>query len=122
MKNIKAIHTETEYRQALAMIEKVMDAKPNTHKGERLEMLTTRVEEYEKTHYPIEPPTPVEAILHQMEALGMTCNDLQRVLGSKAKASDILNYKRPLTLPMIRRIHQSLHIPAESLIQSYSLK
>lgn len=84
-------------------------------------MMTTLVEAFEAKHYPIEAPDPIEAILHRMEALGMDRKDLERVIGTRARISEVLNRKRPLTISMIRRISEKMRISANVLIQPYRL-
>lgn len=119
--DIKPIKNEMNYKTALSEIERIMDAEPDTPEGDRLDVLTTLVEVYEQKYYPIEEPDPVEAIEHRMEALGLTRKDLEPLIGTRARVSEIMNRKRPLTISMIRRVHQSLNIPAAVLIQPYSL-
>jgi HTH-type transcriptional regulator/antitoxin HigA len=113
---IKPIKTERDYRQALAEIDKLMDARPNTPAGDRLEVLVTLVSAWEDQHYPIDPPDAVEAIRFAMEQRGLTRRDLEAYIGSRARVAEVLNGKRTLTLPMIRRLHTGLGIPAEALL------
>ena len=77
----------------------------------------TLVEAYEEHHWRVEPPDPIDAIKLRMEQRGLTRGDLEKVLGSKSRVSEILNRKRPLTVEMMRRLHERLAIPAESLIK-----
>ncbi len=116
---IKPIKTETDYQTALAEIEKLFDAAPDTPEGDRLEVLVTLVEAYEEKHHSIPRPDPIEAILYHMESRGLTRRDLQSYIGSRARVSEVLNRKRPLTMEMIRNLHKGLGIPAEVLIQPY---
>lgn len=118
MNTIKAIRTEADYDWALAEIDRLMDAEPGTQEGDRLDVLVTLVEAYEVQHWRIDPPDPIEAIKLRMQQRGLTRQDLEKVLGSKSRVSEILSRKRPLTLEMIRRLHTLWGIPAESLIQS----
>jgi HTH-type transcriptional regulator/antitoxin HigA len=118
---VKPIKTEADYEIALAEIEQLFEAKPGTPEADRLEILTTLVEGYENHHYPIPLPDPVEAILYYLESRGLTRRDLEFYLGSRARVSEILNRKRPLSLEMIRRLHHGLGIPAEVLIQPYEI-
>jgi len=118
--DIKPIKTDTDYEAALKEIEGLFDAKPGTPEGDRLEILATLVEAYEDEHYDIPAPDPVEAILYYMESRGLTRADLEPYIGSRARVSEILNRKRPLTLAMIQRLNQ-LGIPAETLIQPYKV-
>jgi HTH-type transcriptional regulator / antitoxin HigA len=119
MIKVKPIKTETDYKEALAEVERVMDAKPGTVEADRLEILVTLVEAYENEHYVIPLPDPVEAIKYYLESRGLNRRDLETYLGSRARVSEILNRKRPLSLEMIRRLNKGLGIPAEVLIQPY---
>ena len=114
---IRPIKTETDYETALAEIAELMDAKPNTAGGDRLDVLVTLVQAYEEKRWRIDPPDPIEAIKLRMAHRGLTRRDLERVLGSKSRVSEILNRKRPLTIEMIRRLNRKLGIPADSLIR-----
>ena len=84
-------------------------------------MLTTLVEAYEDRHFRIPLPDPIEAIIYHMESRGLTRSDLEPYIGSRSRVSEILNRKRALTIDMIRKLHGGLGIPAEVLIQPYSL-
>ena len=119
--DIKPIKTETDYKTALRKIEQLMEADLNTPDGDKLDVLTTLVEAYEEKYYPVEPPDPIEAILHEMESQGLSRRDLELYLGTRARVSEILNRKRPLSLEMIRKLHQGLGISAGILIRQYSL-
>jgi HTH-type transcriptional regulator/antitoxin HigA len=119
---IKPIKTEADYQAALDEIERLLDAKPGTSEADRLEILTTLVEAYEEKHYPIPWPDPIEAILYQMESRGLSRRDLEPYIGSRARVSEILNRKRPLTVEMIRSLHKGLGISAEVLIQPYEIQ
>jgi HTH-type transcriptional regulator/antitoxin HigA len=113
---IKPIKNERDYRKALKEIDALMNARPNTPEGDRLDVLVTLVEAWEEKHWPIDLPDPVEAILFAMEQRGLTRRDLEPFIGSRARVAEILNHRRSLTLPMIRRLHLGLGIPAEVLI------
>lgn len=113
---IKPIKNERDYRRTLNEIERLMDARANTPDGDRLDVLVTLVDAWEEKHWPIDLPDPVEAILFAMEQRGLSRRDLEPFIGSRARVAEVLNHKRPLTLPMIRRLHQGLGIPAELLI------
>lgn len=115
--NVKPIRVEADYDAALAEVEQLMDAKPGTRRGDRLDVLVTLIEAYEERHWRIDPPDPIDAIKLRMEQRGLTRRDLEKVLGSRGRVSEILNRRRPLTLEMIRRLHRELGIPAESLIR-----
>ncbi len=120
--NIKPIKTETDYNVALQAVENLMDAKIDTPKGDRLDVLVTLIEAYEEKHHPIFPPDPVEAIIHQMESQGLSRKDLIPFFGSRARVSEILNKKRSLSINMIRKLQKGLGISAEILIKPYDLR
>ena len=115
--DIKPIRTKADYRAALKQIEKLMGAKANSADGEKLDVLATLVEAYERKHYPLDLPDPVEAIKFEMEQRGLTIKDLEPMIGKSNRIYEVLSYKRPLTLQMIRRLHAGLGIPAESLLK-----
>lgn len=116
---IHPIKTEADYEAALHEIEMLFDAKPDTPEEDRLDVLVTLVEAYEAQHYPMPYPDPIEAILFTLDSRGQIRKDLEPYIGSRARVSEILNRKRPLTLEMIRKLHEGLGIPAEILIQPY---
>lgn len=118
---IKPIKTEADYEAALERIEILFDAKPNTPKGDELEVLITLVSAYEDEHYKIDAPDPVEAIKHIMEAQNMRSQDMIKFLGSSSKVSEVMNKRRGLSLSMIRKLTQGLHIPADILVREYDL-
>lgn len=118
---IKPIKTEADYEAALERIESLFDAKPNTPKGDELEVLITLVSAYEEEHYKIDAPDPVEAIKHIMEAQDMHAQDMVKFLGSSSKVSEVMNKKRGLSLSMIRKLTHGLHIPADVLVREYEL-
>lgn len=112
----KIIKTETEYEKALARINDLMDAEPDTPEGDELELLATLVEMYEKAKHPIDPPDPVEAIRFRMEQRGLKQKDLIPLIGSRSKVSEVLSRQRPLSITMIRKLTAGLGIPAEILL------
>ena len=118
--DIKPIKTDADYRAALTEIEMLMTAEPDTAEGEKLDVLVTLVEAYEKKHYPLDLPDPVEAIKFEMEQKGLTVKDLEPMIGKSNRVYEVLNHKRSLTLKMIWRLHEQLGIPAESLIKQPS--
>lgn len=118
--DIRPIRTNDDYEQALEHIARLFQAQPNTPEGDILDVLTTLVEAYENQKHPIEPPDPIEAIHYHLESRGLTRRDIEPYIGNRARVSEILNKRRPLTLEMIRRLHDGLGIPAEILIQPYS--
>jgi HTH-type transcriptional regulator/antitoxin HigA len=117
MVTIKPIKTEADYRTALKEVESLMTAELDTPEGERLDVLVTLIEAYEREHYPLELPDPIEAIKFVMEQRALTVKDLEPMIGRSNRVYEILNRKRPLTLKMIWKLHTDLGIPAESLIR-----
>lgn len=114
---IKPIRTKADYRAVLKEIETLMSARAGTPEGERLDVLVTLVEAYEKKHYRFDLTDPVEAIKFRMEQMALGPRDLVPMIGQINRVYEVLNRKRPLTLQMIRRLHRTLGIPAESLIK-----
>lgn len=117
--DIKAIKTETDYNQALKRLEKIFHAPANSEEGDEAEILSILIEKYEDEHYPIDAPDPIEAIKFRMEQMGMNNKDLAEIIGYKSRVSEIFSRKRKLTLNMIRKLHEKLKIPYESLIADY---
>ncbi len=115
--NIKPIRTAEDHRSALNEIDTLMTAEMNTPEGDRLDILATLVEAYETKHFPMELADPIDAIKFTMEQKGLTPKDLEPMIGRLNRVYEILGGKRPLTLPMIRRLHEALGIPAEALIK-----
>ncbi len=113
---LKPIKTNRDYKKSLAVFEKHFDAKPGTQEGDFVYVLSVLIEQYEEEHFPIEAADPIEAIKFRMEQLELTNKDIAEIIGSKSRASEILNRKRPLTVEMIRALHNKLGVPAESLI------
>lgn len=113
---IKSIKTRKDYNSALKKIEALFDAKPNTAKGDLLDVLVTLVEAYEKKNFNIAPPDSIEAIKFRMEQLGLKQKDIAAAIGGKNRVSEILNKKRTLTAEMMRNLHKQFNIPAESLL------
>jgi HTH-type transcriptional regulator/antitoxin HigA len=113
----KIIKNERDYEAALARINDLMDADPNTPEGDELELLVTLVELYEKATCPIDPPDPVEAIRFRMEQLGFKQKDLIPYIGSRSKVSEVLSRRRALSIAVIRKLHGGLGIPAEVLLR-----
>ena len=113
----KLIKTEEDYSLVLSRIEDLMDAEENTPEAEELELLATLIELYEDEHYAMDTPEPIDAIKFRMEQMGLNQQGLVPFIGSKSKVSEILNKKRPLTLSMMRSLHQNLGIPADVFLQ-----
>lgn len=116
---MKPIKTKADHKAALEEISRLLDGDPGSAAAERLEILSILVEDYEESHYPIDPPDPIEAIRFRMEQQGLSRRDLEPYIGSRARVSEVLNRKRPLSVDMIRRLHAGLGIPAEVLIRPY---
>lgn len=115
--NIEPIKNDRAYRRALKEIDVLMDAKRHTADGDKLDVLVTLVEAWERAHHAIDLPDPVLAIQFAMEQRGLSRQDLEPYIGSRARVAEVLNHKRSLTLPMIRRLHAGLGIPANVLIR-----
>lgn len=118
MRDLKPIRSEKDYKQALAEAEALWGARTGTPKGDRLDVLATLIEAYEAEHYPMDPPDPIEAIKFRMEQQELTRKDLEKILGTRTRVSEVLNRKRGLSINMIRALHQKLGISADVLIRS----
>jgi len=116
--DIRPLHTEEDYKAALAAVSELVDVDPapGTSEGDRLEILSMLVERYEDEHFPLQSPDPIEAIKFRMEQAGLSVPDMQPYIGNANRVYEVLNGKRALSLTMIRRLHAGLHIPAEVLI------
>ncbi len=117
---VKPIRTKADHRATLKEIETLMSAQKETPEGERLDVLVTLVEAWERKRYPMKMPDPIEAIKFRMEQSGLAPKDLVPMMGQLNRVYEVLNRKRPLTLSMIQRLHRDLGIPAESLIKGPS--
>ena len=115
--DIKPIRTKADHKAALKAVELLMNARANTPEGDRLDILVTLIEAYERIHYPMDFPDAVEAIKFAMEQNGLAARDLEPMIGRLNRVYEVLNRKRGLTLKMIWRLHQGLGIPAESLLK-----
>jgi HTH-type transcriptional regulator/antitoxin HigA len=115
--NIKPIRTKADYRAALKAVELLMGAKTRTPEGDRLDVLVTLIEGYERQHFPMDLPDAVEAIKFRMEQQGLTPKDLEPLIGRSNRVYEVLNRRRGLTLAMIQKLHTGLGIPAESLLR-----
>jgi HTH-type transcriptional regulator/antitoxin HigA len=120
--DIRPIRSEADYRAALADIERLWKSEPGTPEGDRVDVLAILIEAYEARHHPIPAPDPIAAVLFMMEQKGLTRRDLEAALGSRGRVSEILNRKRPLTLPMVRALSALLDIPTEVLVQPYETR
>ena len=118
---VSAIHTDSDHEAALVRLGHIFGAAEGTPEGEEAEILMTLIEAYERDHNPIAPPDPVEAIRFRMEQCNLTRKDLEPFIGRGNRVAEIMNRKRRLSLEMIRRLHEGLGIPLESLVQPYDL-
>ena len=115
--DIKPIRTKADHKAALKAVELLMNSRANTPEGDRLDVLVTLIEAYERIHYPMDFPDAIEAIKFAMEQNGLAAKDLEPMIGRLNRVYEVLNRKRGLTLKMIWRLHQGLGIPAESLLK-----
>jgi HTH-type transcriptional regulator/antitoxin HigA len=122
MMEIRPIRTEAHYRAALKDIERLWDAEPGSPEGDHVEVLSILVEAYEAERHPIPAPDPIAAIEFMMQQKGLSRRDLEPAIGSRGRVSEILNRKRPLTLPMVRALSTLLEIPPEVLVQPYQAR
>ena len=119
--NITPIKSETDYRKALKRLESIFDAKIGTPESDEADLVGLMIDAYEKKHYPIEPPDPIEAIKIRMEEMHLKQIDLVNEIGGKSRVSEILNRKRKLTVDMIRKLNRRLNLSPELLINDYKL-
>ena len=115
---IKPVRNAKEHKAALAEVDGLWDAKPGTSAHDRLDVLVTLIEAYEDKHESIPPPDPIDAILFRMDQLNLDRKDLEPLIGSRARVSEVLGRRRGLSLGMIRRLHSQLGIPADILVGS----
>jgi len=113
---LKLIKTESEHMEAMKRLSELMDALPNTPEGDELVLLAMLIQAYESEKYPLPPPNPIEAIKFRMDQSNLKKKDLVPFIGNLEKVDEVLKGKRPLTLKMIRALHNGLGIPAEFLI------
>ncbi len=118
---LKPIKTEGQYDESLARIYDLIqkDVTRDSPESDELEILIILVKEYENEHYPMPSPNPLEAIKFRLDQMGMSEKELGEILGYRSRKSEILSGKRKLSLAMIRKLNEILHIPAEVLIQAY---
>jgi len=120
--DVTPIKTRKDHAKALERIEALMGAQANSAEGDELDVMVTLVEAYEAKHDAIEAPDPIAAIQHRMQDMGMTRKDLEPLLGSRSRVSEVLNRKRKLTMEMVRNLHRTMQLPAETLIQDYDVR
>ena len=118
---VKPIKNNSQYENALARAYKLMqkDLKFESKESDELEVLSILIKTYEVEHFPVPKPSPLEAIKFRIEQMGMSEAELSNILGARSRKSEILSGKRKLSLAMIRKLNEVLHIPAEVLIQAY---
>jgi HTH-type transcriptional regulator/antitoxin HigA len=119
--NIKLLKTEVDYRLALKRLEVIFDAAIGTPESDEADILGLMIDEYEKKHYPIDSPDPIEAIKIRMEEMQLKQIDLVDAIGGKSRVSEVLNRKRKLTVGMIRNLATRLNLSTELLIHDYHL-
>lgn len=119
--NIKPIKSEKDYQEALERLNEIFDATIGTPESDEADILGLMIDEFEKTHYPIEAPDPIEAIKIRMEEMQLKQVDLINEIGGKSRVSEILNRKRKLTVEMIRKLTIKLNLSAGLLINDYQL-
>jgi HTH-type transcriptional regulator/antitoxin HigA len=119
---VSLIRNDAGHQAALQEVARLWGAKTGTPDGNRLEVLALLIEQYEETHYPMDPPDPIDAILFRMEQEGLDRKDLEPMIGTRARVAEILGRKRPLSITMIRKIQSRLRISADILIQPVNLK
>lgn len=117
--NLKIIKTKKDYLRSLERFEKIFQAKAGTEESEEADVLSLLLKDYEEKNYFIQTPDPLSAIRYRMEQQGLTNNDLAAILGFKSRVSDLFNHHRKLSLGMIRKLHNKLNIPLETLVREY---
>lgn len=119
---LQPIRTRGDYAAALREAERLWDAPEKSPEAEQLEVLALLIEDYERRHFPIDSPDPIDFLLNVMEWRGLSRKDLEPYIGSRARVAEVLNRVRPLSLEMIRRLASGLKLPADVLIRGYELK
>ena len=119
---LRPIRTRREHQTALKEAEALWDAPDGSPSADRLEVLVLLIEAYEREHYPIADPDPIDFLRHLMEARELSRSDMEPFIGSRSRVAEVLNRVRPLTLEMIRRLSTGLKIPADVLIRDYKLR
>jgi HTH-type transcriptional regulator/antitoxin HigA len=116
---LKIIKTKKEYQESLDRFESIFQAKAGSAEGDEADVLALLIKDFEDKHYVIDAPSPIEAIKYRMDQQGLTNKDLAQILGFKSRVSDIFKENRKLNLGMIRKLHNELHIPLETLVKEY---
>lgn len=116
--NIKPIRSDDDLKEAFKRLEPLYQATEGSAEADEMEILVTLIEAYENKHFPISAADPIEAIKFRMEQQGLSQKDLEPFIGSSGRVSEVLNHKRGLSLPMVKRLHKGLNIPYESLLSA----
>ncbi len=116
--DIKPIRNDHDLGQACERLAVIFQAEPGTPDFDEMDVLTTLIEAYENKHHPLGPASPIEAIKFRMAQQGLTARDLEAYIGKSGRVSEVLNGKRPLSLRMIKNLHDGLRIPYESLLSA----
>jgi HTH-type transcriptional regulator/antitoxin HigA len=116
---LKILKTKKDYQDALKRFEEIFQAKTGSTESDEADVLSLLLKHYEEKHYVIEAPNPLEAIKYRMEQQGLTNSDLAGILGFKSRVTDIFKKHRKLNLTMVRKLHDELNIPLETLIKDY---
>jgi HTH-type transcriptional regulator/antitoxin HigA len=119
---VRPIRTEADYEEALEEIGRLMTARAGTAEGDRLDVLSTLVEAYEAEHHAIDAPDPIALLEFAMEQRGADRTDLEPMIGTRARVSEVLTRKRSLSLAMIRKLKAKWELPAEVLVRAYPLR
>jgi HTH-type transcriptional regulator/antitoxin HigA len=119
---IKLIKSEKEYLKALDRLNEVFNVLAGSAESDEADLLALLIDEYEKEHYPIETPDPIEAIKIRMEEMDLKQKDLVEWIGGKSRVSEVLNKKRKLTVAMIRMLAEKLNLSADVLIRDYTIR
>jgi HTH-type transcriptional regulator/antitoxin HigA len=116
---LKKIKTKKQYTLAMARFEEIFMAEEGTPESDEADVLAMLIKDYDDQHFVIEAPDPIEAIKYRMEQQGISNKQLADILGYKSRVTDIFNGHRKLNLSMVRKLHDFLHIPLQSLIKEY---
>ena len=122
MVEVRPIRSEADYEAALGEIAMIIQSRPGTPDGDRLDVLSTLVEAYEAEHHAIDAPDPIALVEFVMEQRGMSRADLGEFIGERGRVSEVLSKKRALSLPMIRKLNAGLGLPASVLVKPYRLR
>jgi HTH-type transcriptional regulator / antitoxin HigA len=119
---LRPIRSKREHHAALKEAEALWNAPEGSPEADRLEVLMLLIEAYEREHFPIEDPDPIDFLQHVMESRDLARKDLEPYIGSRARVAEVLNRVRPLTLEMIRKLSEGLDLPADVLVRGYRVK